>query len=403
MPETTSELELFTSEFFQTVHQAQVELRAQGPVREIMTPNGVRAWLITRYEEAKAMLADPTLRKNHALLDQMMRTNLVEGGHVRPFADELVQHMLNTDAPDHTRLRRMVSKAFTARRIEQLRPRVEQITEELLDAMAAGEQVDILHAFAFSLPIVVICEVLGVPVHDRDDFQRWAVTINGAAGEQQTHEASTAMVDYFARLIALKREQPGEDMLSALIAVREDDDRLSESELISMAFLLLIAGHETTGNMIGNGILALLTNPDQLAALKADPSLLPGAIEEFMRFDGPVNVSTFRITTAPVEIGGVPIPANSLLIAGFGSANRDENRFAGADRLDITRQHNSHLGFGHGAHYCLGAQLARLEAEIAFRGLLDRYPSVRLDTPVTELRWHDSMLIHGVKELLVRL
>jgi len=209
------------------------------------------------------------------------------------------------------------------------------------------------------------------------------------------------MVQYFTKLIADKRANLGDDLLSALIETSEDNDRFSEKELVSMAFLLLIAGHETTVNLIGNGVLALLTNPEQLERLKADPSLMPTAIDEFLRYRSPVNMSTFRYTTEPVVLGDVTIPAEQLVLVGLGSANRDENHFDHADQLDISRPVGGHLAFGHGIHYCLGAPLARLEGEIAFRGLLAAFPDLKLAVPAEELQWRISVLMHGLEELPV--
>ena len=393
--------ELFTPEFFQDPQSFQAALRAEAPARPVITPNGFRVWLVNRYEEAKAVLADPTVQKSSAGMGAVMDKNNVSGGEGRPFAQELNQHMLAMDPPDHTRLRRLVTKAFTARRIEQMRPRIEQITADLIAEMTAGDQVDLLDVFAFPLPITVISELLGVDHEDRDEFRRHSNTLIASSGPEETRTAGIWMVTYFTKLIAAKRENPGEDLLSALIETSEDSDRFSEQELVSMAFLLLVAGHETTVNLIGNGVLALLTNPEQLARLKADPSLMAGAVEEFLRYRSPVNMSTFRYTTTPVDLGEVTIPADSLVLVSLGSANRDEDRFENADELDITRPVGGHLAFGHGIHYCLGAPLARLEGEIAFRGLLAAFPDMKLAVPAGELRWRISMLVHGLEKLPV--
>jgi cytochrome P450 len=393
--------DLFSYEFFQDPQSFQAALRAEAPARPVLTPNGFRVWIVTRYEEAKAVLADPTVQKGNAGMGEVMAKNRVGDNEGRPFAEELNHHMLAMDPPDHTRLRRLVTKAFTARRIEQMRPRIEKITAELLGRLSAGDQVDLLDVFAFPLPITVISELLGVDDEDRDDFRRYSNTLIASSGPEETRAAGVWMVNYFTKLIAAKRANPGEDLLSALIETSEDSDRFSEQELVSMAFLLLVAGHETTVNLIGNGVLALLTNPEQLARLKADPSLMAGAVEEFLRFRSPVNMSTFRFTTEPVVLGDVTIPADSLVLVGLGSANRDEDRFEHADQLDITRPMGGHLAFGHGIHYCLGAPLARLEGEIAFRGLLAAFPDLKLAVPASQLRWRISMLVHGLEKLPV--
>ena len=393
--------ELFTPEFFQDPQTFQAALRAEAPARPVTTPNGFRVWVISRYEEAKAVLADPTVQKNSAGMRVAMENNKTPGHEAREFAPDLSAHMLSMDPPDHTRLRRLVTKAFTARRIEQMRPRIEEITAELLGKLTTGDEVDLLDVFAFPLPITVISELLGVDDEDREQFRRASNTLIASSGAEATQAAGQWMAGYLMKLVAAKRANPGEDLLSALVETSDDSDRFSEQELVSMAFLLLVAGHETTVNLIGNGMLALLTNPDQLEKLKADPSLMAGAVDEFLRFRSPVNMSTFRFTTEPVVVGDVTIPADQLVLVGLGSANRDEDRFEHADELDITRPVGGHLAFGHGIHYCLGAPLARLEGEIAFRGLLKAVPDMKLAASTSELEWRISILIHGLEKLPV--
>jgi cytochrome P450 len=359
--------------------------RHAGPVRQVLAPAG-RVWLVTRYEDAKQALSDPRLSKQ------------IFGGA----GDALSQHMLGADPPDHTRLRRLVSAAFTSRRIESLRPRIEQITDELLDELTGKDQVDLIDAFAFPLPIQVICELLGVPADDRDAFRTWSnVIVGGAAYRNDVPAAMTALLGYIRALIAERRAQPGDDLLSGLIQVRDEADRLSEDELSSMVFLLLIAGHETTVNLIGNGTFLLLREPARWERLRDDPALLPSAIEEFLRFDGPVAVSTERLTTEPVTFGDTTIPAGEIVLVGLHSANRDEARFPGAGELRLDREQNSHLGFGHGIHYCLGAPLARLEAQIAFTKLLERCPGMRLAVPAETLTWRPGVLLRGLHSLPV--
>jgi len=250
----------------------------------------------------------------------------------------------------------------------------------------------------------VICELLGVPAADRDDFRTWSATIVSDTSAPEVFQAhATAMLRYFTALLAAKRDEPRDDVLSALIAARDEGDRLSENELLSMAFLLLVAGHETTVNLIASGLLALLLNPAELARLRADPALIGGAVEELLRYVNPVNNATFRCATEPVEIGGVRISRGDPVLVALSGANRDPARFGDPDRLDLGRDGAGHLAFGHGIHYCLGAPLARLEAEIAFSGLLARFGSIRLAVPATSLRWRPSTLIHGLESLPVRL
>ncbi len=351
----------------------------------------------------RAALADPRLYKDWAgkLTSPDWVPDEVTG--------YLSVHLLNADPPDHTRLRKLVAKAFTARRVAGLRPRVEAITAELLDAMAArfaaGEDaVDLIEAFAFPLPVTVICELLGVPVGDRDKFREWSHAIVASDGDPGSFRAAgTAMFYYFNELVAAKQAHPADDMISALVEARDAGDSLNERELIAMLFLLLVAGHETTTNLIASGVLALLTHPDQLQRLRADQSLLPGAVEELLRFVNPLNHATDRFTLEPVEIGGVLIPAREWVLCVTSLANLDPGRFPDAERLDVERDAGGHLAFGHGIHYCLGAPLARLEGEVAFGALLSRFPSLSLAAAASTLRWRPSSLIHGLETLPVRL
>jgi cytochrome P450 len=387
-------VERLGADYFADPYSVHARLRAQRPVTPVVMPGGPGAWLVTGYAEARAALADPRLSKH-------MPDWHPEPGSVFAALD---LHMLNSDPPDHARLRKLVTKAFTARRVERLRPRITAITAGLLEDMSGRAELDLLASFAFPLPITVICELLGVPAGDRDDFRAWSATIvaNSAAPEVfQAH--ATAMVRYFMALLAAKRREPGDDLLSALIAARDEEDRLSEDELVSMAFLLLVAGHETTVNLIASGLLALLLNPAQLARLRAEPTLIGGAVEELLRYVNPVNHTTFRCAAEPLEIGGVRISRGDPVLVALSGANRDPARFGDPDRLDLGRDSSRHLAFGHGIHYCLGAPLARLEAEIAVSGLLARFGSISLAVPADSLRWRPSTLIHGLESLPVRL
>jgi cytochrome P450 len=379
--------------FFADPHELYRSLRDEAPVTPVSTADGLRAWMVTRYEDARPALNDPRLSKDVARFH--------ENGPIS-FLD---RHMLGSDPPDHTRLRKLVSRAFTMRAIARMRPRIEEIAQALADRMAENAAregvVDLLDEFAFPLPMTVICELLGVPDGERDDFRGWSNTILSESTPEEHDAAAAAMVDFLSRLVAEKSAHPGEDMLSAIVKASEDGDTLSAGEATSMAFLLLVAGHETTVNLIGNGALALLRHPDQLAVLRGDPSLVPNAVEEFLRFDGPVNLATFRYTTEPVEIGGTTIPENQIVLVSLISANRDPARYAEPERLDVTREPAGHVAFGHGIHHCLGAPLARLEGEIAFRALLDRFPGLTLAGEPETLGWRNSTLIHGLTRLPV--
>jgi cytochrome P450 len=269
----------------------------------------------------------------------------------------LISHMLNSDPPDHTRLRKLVVKAFTPRRVESLRPRIEEITAGLLDGMAGQSEVDLLGSLAFPLPIQTICELPGVDEEVRDDFRAWSNTLHNSSAPDEAGAAAASMAAYLPELTERKRQRATDDLLSALIEASEDEDRLSEHELISMAFLLLAAGHETTVTLIGNCVLALLRDPAQFAALREDPELVSGAIEEALRFDGPVNVAILRYTTEAVRIGEVEIPADEVVFVSLSSANRDADRFAEPDQFDLRKDNSGHLAFGHGIRYCIGASL----------------------------------------------
>jgi cytochrome P450 len=390
----TVAVEHLGAEYFQDPYSVHARLRAQRPVSPVIMPGGTPVWLVTGYAEARAALADPRLRKN------------MPGWH--PESDSIFAaldvHMLNSDPPDHERLRKLVNKAFTVRRVERLRPRITAITTGLLDDMSTREQVDLLASFAFPLPITVICELLGVPVADQDDFRTWSATIvSDMAGPEVFQAHATAMIGYFMALLADKRHEPADDLLSALISARDEGDRLSENELVSMAFLLLVAGHETTVNLIASGMLALLLNPAELARLRADPSLTGSAVEELLRYVNPVSNATFRCAAEPLELGGVRIGRGDPVLVSLSGANRDPARFGDPDRLDLGRDSSGQLAFGHGIHYCLGAPLARLEAGIALSGLLSRFGSISLAVPAGSLRWRPSTLIHGLEALPVRL
>ncbi|WP_250005683.1 cytochrome P450 [Actinoplanes sp. M2I2] len=293
---------------------------------------------------------------------------------------------------------------FTPRRVEGLRPRIAEISDELLDAMAGQEKVDLLDAFAFPLPMQVICELLGIPAGDRDDFRAWSSVI--VASEARPGEfpgAVMSMVAYLREILALRRATPGDDLLSALIEVRDSEDRLSEDELTSMVFLLLIAGYETMVNLLGNGTYLLLDQRERWEQLRAEPALLPTAIEEFLRFESSVDTATYRFPAEPVEIGGQEIPAYAPVMVSLLSANRDEARFPNAGSVQLDRSPNLHLAFAHGIHHCLGAPLARIEAQVAFAGLISRYPSLELAVPAADLAWTPGVRMRGLVALPVTL
>ncbi|MEU8887758.1 cytochrome P450 [Streptomyces sp. NPDC048442] len=372
------------------------KLREAGPVHRVRTPEVEEMWLVVGYEEGRQALADPRLSKD------WRNSELWADGEGTAISD----NMLELDPPRHTRLRKLVVREFTARRVEAMRPRVQQITDGLLNAMTekGSSAADLVDALAFPLPMTVICELLGVPDLDQDRFRAWSNEVVAPTEPEATEAAVGEMGLYLSELIEEKRRTPGDDLLSALIRTQDEDgDRLAPGELVGMAFLLLVAGHETTVNLISNGIRALLSHPDQLAALRADfDGLIDGAVEEMLRYDGPVKNATFRYTREPVEIGGLTIPARKPVLVALASGDRDPSRFPDPDRFDIRRAPQGHLAFGHGIHFCLGAPLARLEGRIAVRTLLERCPDLALDSDGEPWEWAPGLLIRGVRKLPVR-
>ncbi|MFH8622908.1 cytochrome P450 [Streptomyces vietnamensis] len=387
------ELGEYGADFTANPYPYYAKLREAGPVHEVRMPDGYQFWLVVGHEEGRAALTDPRLAKSPSVIG------------VRPPEEDIIGvHLLAADAPDHTRLRRLVTAEFTGRRVESLRPRIERLTHDLADAMEPAGRADLVDAYAFPLPITVICELLGVPAEDRETFRGWSNELVNPTGERGILDALEGFGGYLDELIEDKRAAgPADDLLSGLIAARaEDGDRLSGPELRAMAYLLLIAGHETTVNLISNTVRNLLTHPEQLAALRADPSLLDGAIEESLRYDGPVETGTFRFTADPVTIGDTVIPAGQTVLVAIGALDRDPARFPEPDRFDIRRDTRGHLAFGHGIHYCLGAPLARLEGRIALRTLLDRFPRLELDPEAEPWEWLQGLLMRGVRHLPVR-
>ncbi|MFF8314503.1 cytochrome P450 family protein [Streptomyces lydicus] len=395
MPEIV-DLGAYGEDFTANPYKYYAKLRAQGPVHRVRVPNGPDVWLVVGHEAVRGALTDPRLSKNWRASGQL-------GAAGEESA--LFTNMLDADPPHHTRLRKLVAKEFTTRRVEGLRPRVQQITDELLDAMLAApdRRADLVEALAFPLPMTVICELIGVPAMDREAFRGWSNELVAPTGEEAAYAATVAMSDYLVGLIEARRKDPGEGLLSDLIRTSDEDgDQLSREELVGTAFLLLVAGHETTVSLLSNGVRALLQHPAQLAALRADFSLLDNAVEEMLRYDGPVETATWRFASEPVEIGGTLIPAGETILVALASASRDPERYSAADDFDITRDARGHAAFGHGIHFCLGAPLARLEARVALRSLLERCPDLALDIDPGALTWRTGMLIRGTEQLPVR-
>ncbi|MEU6811136.1 cytochrome P450 [Streptomyces sp. NPDC046831] len=368
-------------------------LRALGPVHRVRLPEpeAYDTWLVVGYDEARAALADPRLVKD------------VGRGGILALEERVIgKHLLITDPPQHTRLRSLVTRAFTARRVESLRPRIQEITDDLLDAMLPRGRADLVEAFAYPLPLTVICELLGVPEIDRAGFRDMSDEVVAPTSPEASDRAFDRLGVYLTELIEDKRcAGPADDLLGALIrTTAEDGDRLSVSELRGMAFLLLIAGHETTVNLIANGVYALLTHQEQLAAVRADPALVDGAVEEVLRHEGPVETATFRFAAEPLTIAGTAVEPGDPVLISLAAAGRDGDRYPAPDRFDVRRDTRGHLAFGHGIHYCLGAPLARLEAGTALRTLLRRAPGLSLDGPPGP--WLPGMLVRGRRSLPVR-
>ncbi|MEU7477266.1 cytochrome P450 [Lentzea sp. NPDC042327] len=391
-------------DYVQNPHEAHDLLRAEAPVHEVHLPRGLKVWLVTRHEEAKIALTDPRISKDITVGRSVFDKHTPPDARRGEFESSLSVHMLNMDPPDHTRLRKLVTKAFTARRIELLRPRVNEIAAELIARMNDGDEVDLLEEFAFPLPITVICELLGIPIDNREEFRGWSNTLLSFGTPEQIQHAAGAMAQFlFQHVEKVRAAEPDDTFFSALVHADDSGDRLNTEELVSMAFLLLVAGHETTVNLIGNAVLALLKNPDQLQVLKDRPELIPASAEEFLRLEGPVNIATFRYTTEPIELGGVQIPADELVMVSLIAANRDPAKYENPDRLDVTRSAQGHVAFGHGLHFCLGAPLARLEFDVALTQLLARFPDLSLAAEPETLAWRDSTLIRGLLTLPVKL
>ncbi len=402
--EHTEEIPYADEEFWQRPHEWLAQRRESGAVCPITARRGIPSYLVGGYEQARELLNDPRISKDSTDVHRVYAAKVGQDVEVPEFGNLLTRHMLNSDPPVHTRLRKLVNKAFTARTVARLRPRIQEIADTLLDEMARHEQVDLVQAFAEPLPITVICELLGVRVEDRGQFTAWSHLLLSFSEDHEAQAAAARdMHGYLQQLIESKRAEPAEDLLSDLVHASDEGDSLDEDELISMAFLLLVAGHETTVNLIANATFALLRAPDQAEKLRVDPGLLPGAVEEFLRYDGPINFATLRYTVDEIEAGGVTVPRDEFVQISLLSANRDPEKFPDPDTLDVTRAPGGHLAFGHGIHYCVGAPLARLEAQIALGSLLARFPELSLAVPAEDIVYRPSSLVHGVLALPVRL
>ena len=399
--------DLYSPAFRASTYETYARMRDESPVHRQPGLDGeTPIWFVTRYEDVVAMLAD----NERFVLDPALALTPEELAafeeDVPIGGDERVsENLLAKDGADHRRLRGLVSKAFTPRMVERLRPRIEELADELLDGVVDRGSMELVDEFAFPLPITVIAELLGIPVEDQRRFREWSNTFVTPPVTPELREQAARHTDefvgYLDELFANRRAEPAEDLVTALLRAEDEGDHLSQNELYAMVVLLIVAGHETTVSLITNAVHALLTHPEQLAALRADAGLLPGAVEELLRFDSPVERTITRWATADVELGGETIRRGDLVIAVVGSANRDGTRFPRADELDLRRTDGKHVGFGRGPHFCLGAPLARIETEVALAALLRWLPGLRLATADEDLYWRPIPVFRSLAELRV--
>jgi len=392
--------QLASPQFKANPYPFYARLRAEAPVYRITLPTRQVAWLVTRYDDVLALLKDERFAKDRFSV-------LPAGQRAKPqwipgLLKPLARNMLDLDGSDHMRLRALVHKAFTPRLIERLRARVQTLCDELLTTVQANGGIDLIREYALPLPATIIAELLGIPVADRHKFQAWSssmVSVSSSGDLLRALPHLWLFIRYIRALFAQRRATPRDDLVTALVQAEEAGDMLSEDELLAMVILLLIAGHETTVNLIASGTLTLLQHPEQLERLRENPALIKPAVEELLRYTSPVELATERFARADLTIDGVGIARGEQVLAVIGSANRDERQFVEPDKLDITREPNRHLAFGQGAHYCLGAPLARMEGQIALTTLLDRMPNLRLRNAPEALRWRKGLFLRGLERL----
>jgi cytochrome P450 len=395
--------DLFSPQFKSNPFPTFAEMRHNDPIYPHVAPDGSTIWYISCYEDVVEVLKNNDTfvkdKKNTLLSDE------TKPKQTPSFMQRLInENMLFSDPPDHTRLRGLVNQAFTPRRVEKMTPRIQAIADSLLDEVAAQGRMDLIADFALPLPTIIITDMLGIPETDRNEVQNWSQAIiapgRHGLGYKARRRKVRAFVDYLQDLFAERQRQPQDDLTTALVQAEEAGERLSVPELSSMVALLLVTGHETTVNLIGNGVLALLKHPEQLALVKQGEGV-ETAVEELLRYDGPVETSTTRWVRRDVVYKGQAMKRGDVVRVVLASANRDSCHFQDPDTLDVTRQNNKHLAFGHGIHYCLGAPLARVEGKIALQTLFGRFPDLRLAVPESELAWRSGVLFRGLKRLPV--
>ncbi|MEM7332096.1 MAG: cytochrome P450 [Chloroflexota bacterium] len=401
--EAERKYDLYSPEAKRDIYDTYGSMRDNDPIlKQIGIDGKSPIWWISKYKDVSRILKDnKTFVRDWRIVFPPDPSEQNNG--IWSLIDD---HMLSKDGADHRRLRILVSKAFMPRIINELRPRIQQIADELLEAVGTDGEMDLVAEYAFPLPTIVISELLGIPAEDRDRFKVWTnavLTPNfDPASAQESMKHIQDFIAYLGHLFEKRRQQPQDDFVTNLLQAEDDGDRLTEAELYSMMFLLIVAGHETTVNLIGNAMKALFYHPEQLAALKANPTLIDTAVEEFLRFDGSVERALARWTTTDVEIDGHLIPKGSTVIAILGSANRDGEMFDEAETFDIARKATPHLAFGKGAHYCLGAPLARLETAVAINTLLARCPNIQPNVPLDSLTWRNIPGFRGLKTFPVK-
>lgn len=388
----------FGPDFFSNPYPYLAQLRKIGPIFPVPGSSGRQVWMVTQFNEAVQVLKDQRFS-----VDQFRsrRAFARQSGMSAAPGFILEGSMITVDEPDHSRLRTLVSKAFTPRYIEGLRPRIQNLADELLDRVQDQGQMDLVSDFAYPLPINVISEMLGIPKEGRQKIREWSAVIATNEEDPRRGEKLDAFSNYVKNLVAQKRVDPQDDLVSRLVQLEESGDHLSEGELLSMVALLIFAGHETTSNLIGNGTLALLDHPEQLERLKSNPDLVPAAVEELLRFCGPVISPTPRHALEDVQVGDQLIHQGDVVMVMIASADRDSGQFSNSEELEVARDLNRHIAFGQGIHYCLGAPLARLEGDIAFSTLLRRMPDIHLNVPRESINWNYSMVLRGLKTLPV--
>jgi cytochrome P450 PksS len=404
---TDLNVSIASSEFKANPFPFYRRLRAEAPVFRVTLPDRQTGWLVTRYDDVVTVLKGEQFAKDafRVLSKEQLDAIPWLTKLLMPLMMPLAHHMLDRDPPDHTRLRALVQQAFSPRLVEGMRGRIETLAEDLLNRVARRGRMDLIADYALPIPTTIISEMLGVPVADRHKFHRWSGAMLSAGASRfgflRAIPSVLRFMRYIRRLIKHRRTDLRDDLVSGLITAKDADESLSDDELLSMILLLIVAGHETTVNLIGNGTLALLEHPDQLERLRSDPGLIKSAVEELLRFTAPVETATERFAREDLELAGMKIAKGDLVFAALASANRDESQFANPDTLDIAREPNKHLAFGLGIHFCLGASLARLEGQIAINRLLARAPDLRLAIDPNAVRWRSGLVLRGLKSLPV--